>query len=167
MVNHSVQPLYIGLFKDRASVENAYNAICSRGYNSDSINIIMSVETRDKKFSSEFIGKNRISKPTGLGFLLSAVYELTDVVNAGLVMPKHSIVVAGPISAGLAGAGAGGFSRGVIESLLGIPEVYASKFESGIKHGWIVMSLKPRNEDDAGYVEWILKENNVEELYKK
>mgnify|MGYP003381339126 CR=1 FL=1 len=45
------------------------------------------------------------------------------------------IVLAGPIAAGLAGAGAGGITGGLIGALIGsgIPEERAKVYESGVK----------------------------------
>lgn len=156
--------MYIGLFKDRESTEIAFDAICTRGYTRNCINLIMSTETRKKYFPDDNLGKN---KSVNLGSPLSNAYKISDAINAGVVLSGESIVVSGPISAGLSGAGAGGFSGGIIESLLGIPEIYASKFEVGIKQGWIVMSIQPRNEEDVEYIEKMWQENNVKEIYKK
>ena len=163
METTSIQQIYIGLFKDRNSIEHAYNSIYGKGYNGKNVNLIMLKTVRDKYFNNDTIDK----RPIGLGSQVSFVNGILDVIKFGLIIPAHSLFVAGPISAGLSGAGAGGFSSGVIASLLGIPDLHAKKFESGISDGHIVMSMQPLNEEEAQHLEKIWQESNVEEVYKK
>jgi hypothetical protein len=55
----------------------------------------------------------------------------------------------------LAGAGAGGATGGLIGALIGagIPEERAKYYEEGIKNGGTVIGVRPRNDEDAEYLE--------------
>ena len=46
-------PMLTGMFRDRESTENAYNALHERGYTKDDVNLVMSDETRKKYYSEE------------------------------------------------------------------------------------------------------------------
>lgn len=157
------QFIYTGLFKNRESLENAYNALFQKGYGKKSVNIIMSAETRSKYFSEG----NTAGKAKDLWAVANAGAKITDVVKEGVVISGRNIVVAGPLSAGLSGAGSGGFSIGVINGLIGIPDIQAQEFEEGIKKGFIVMSVQPCTGEDAQYLEKVWQQNDVNEVYKK
>lgn len=84
------------------------------------------------------------------------------------MIPGLGLVIAGPIAAGLAGAGAGSITGGIIGALVGsgIPEARAKLYESGIKEGNIVIGVKPRNEEDARYLENNWRSNNGQEIHR-
>ncbi|HSN60419.1 MAG TPA: hypothetical protein VLR49_05770, partial [Ferruginibacter sp.] len=84
-----------------------------------------------------------------------------------VVIPGLGILIAGPIAAGLAGAGAGGIAGGVIGAMIGsgIPEARAKLYESGIKEGNVVISVTPKNDEDAAYLENNWKSNRGEEIH--
>jgi len=163
-----------GMFRDRESTENAYNALHERGYNKDDINLVMSDETRKKHFSGD-IKKTEIGtkaaegagKGSAIGGTVGAIAGVVAAIGTSLVIPGLGLIVAGPIAAGLAGAGAGGITGGIIGALVGngIPEERARLYESGVKKGNIVMGVRPRNEDDAKYFEDKWRANKGEEIY--
>lgn len=66
----------------------------------------------------------------------------------------------------MAGAGAGGLAGGIIGALVGsgIPEARANLYESGIKEGNVVISVTPKNDADAHYLEKNWKSNRGEEI---
>ncbi len=166
--------LLTGMFRDRESSENAYNTLQDRGYKKDEINLVMSDETRKKHFSGEAketeIGTKAAEsagKGSAIGGTLGAVAGVIAAIGTSVAIPGLGIVIAGPIAAGLAGAGAGGITGGVIGALVGsgIPEARAELYESGIKEGQIVIGVKPRNEEDAEYLENNWRSNKGEEIH--
>lgn len=153
-----------GSFRDRDSAERAYNRLRERGYTDEEINIIMSDETRNKYFNKEtpesetdFGNKALEGVGTGsaIGGAIGAAAGIIAALGTSLVIPGLGLVVAGPIAAGLAGAGAGGITGGIVGALVGagIPKERAEHYEKGIKEGDIVMGVKPRNDEDASYLE--------------
>ena len=163
-----------GMFSDRESLEHAYNTLHERGYNKDDINLVMSDETRKKHFSGDVketeIGTKAAEgagKGSAIGSTVGAIAGVIAAIGTSLVIPGLGIVIAGPIAAGLAGAGAGGITGGLIGALIGsgIPEERAKLYESGIKDGNIVMSVKPRNDEDAKYFEENWHISKAEEIH--
>ena len=100
---------------------------------------------------------------------IGAIAGVVAAIGTTLVIPGLGILIAGPIVAGIAGAGAGGIAGGVIGALVGsgIPEERAKLYESGIENGNVVLGVNPRNEEDAKYFEENWRSNNAEDIYRK
>lgn len=156
------RPMLTGMFADRESTENAYNALHERGYSKDDVNLVMSDETRKKHYSdvndhSELGTKAAETAGTGsaIGGTIGAIAGVVAAIGTSLVIPGLGLIIAGPLAAGLAGAGAGGIAGGLIGALVGsgIPEDRAKIYESGIKDGKVVLGVHPKNDEDADYLE--------------
>lgn len=173
-----------GMFRDRESSENAYNALQERGYTKDEINLVMSEDTRKQHFSRDVnrtamvqnaakdteIGTKAAEgagKGSAIGGGVGAIAGVVAAIGTSLVIPGLGLVIAGPIAAGLAGAGAGGITGGVVGALVGsgIPEARADLYESGIKEGNIVIGVHPRNHEDAEYLEKNWRSNNATDIH--
>lgn len=164
-----------GMFRDRESTENAYNDLSERGYSKDDINLVMSDDTRKKHYTDDASETTEIGtkaaehagKGSAIGGTLGAIVGVIAAIGTSVVIPGLGILIAGPIAAGLAGAGAGGFAGGVIGALVGsgIPEARAKLYESGIKEGNVVISVTPRNNEDAEYLENKWRNNRGEEIH--
>ena len=164
-----------GMVADRESTENAYNTLHERGYSKDDINLVMSNETRKKHFSSDVqeteIGTKAAEgagKGSAIGSSVGAIAGIVAAIGTSIVIPGLGLIVAGPIAAGLVGAGAGGIAGGIIGALVGsgIPEERAKLYEKGVKHGHIVMGVHPRNEEDSKFLENNWRTNNGKEVYR-
>ncbi len=163
------------MFRDRESAEKAYEAIHERGYSQDDINLMMSKETQKKHYSEEGDDRTEIGtkaaehagKGSAIGGTVGAIVGVVAAIGTSIAIPGLGILVAGPIAAGLAGAGAGGLTGGVIGALVGsgIPEARAKLYESGIKEGNVVISVTPKNEEDAKHLESNWRENRGEEIH--
>lgn len=170
----SESKMLTGMFNDRESAERAYNNLSKRGYTPEEINLIMSDETRKKHFvdkNGETKIGNKAKEGAGAGSLIGgAVGTAVGIIAAigtSLVLPGLGLIVAGPIVAGLAGAGAGGIAGGLIGALVGagIPEDRAKLYEKGVKDGRIVIGVHPRNEEEAKFLENDWRTNKAEEIY--
>jgi len=164
-----------GMFRDRESTENAYNSLHERGYTKDDINMVMSDETRKTHYNDESAENTEIGtkaaehsgKGSAIGGTIGAIAGVIAAIGTSVVIPGLGILIAGPIAAGLAGAGAGGLAGGIIGALVGsgIPEARAKLYESGIKEGNVVISVTPRNAQDAEYLENNWRTNRGEEIH--
>lgn len=174
-VRASQKRVLTGMFRDRESTENAYNALHERGYSKDDINLVMSDKTRKTHYNEDEAEATEIGtkaaehagKGSAIGGTIGAIVGVVAAIGTSVVIPGLGILIAGPIAAGLAGAGAGGFAGGVIGALVGsgIPEARAKLYESGIKEGNVVISVTPRNDDDAKYLENNWRTNRGEEIH--
>lgn len=164
-----------GMFRDRESAENAYNSLHERGYSKDEINLIMSKETREKDYDEKGTEKTEIGtkaaehagKGSAIGGTVGAIVGVIAAIGTSVAIPGLGILIAGPLAAGLVGAGAGGVTGGLIGALVGsgIPEARAELYESGIKEGNVVITVTPKNEEDARYLEENWKTNQGEEVH--
>jgi hypothetical protein len=164
-----------GMFRDRSSAENAYNSLHERGYSKDEINLIMSKETREKDYDEKETEQTEIGtkaaehagKGSAIGGTVGAIVGVIAAIGTSVAIPGLGILVAGPLVAGLVGAGAGGVAGGLIGALVGsgIPEARAKLYESGIKEGNVVITVTPKNEEDARYLEKNWKNNHGEEVH--
>lgn len=148
----------VAVFAEIDSAERAYTLLKDMGYPEDQINVLMSDETRTMFFNAphmevEVVGASATEKPvvatavgTGTGVLLGAALGAA----ATLAFPGLGLVIAGPLSAALIGAGFGGMTGGLMGSLigLGMSETDAKTYEEKIKEGKIIIGVNPRSEEE-------------------
>ncbi|NOT61765.1 MAG: hypothetical protein HOP19_16245 [Acidobacteria bacterium] len=167
-----------GTFSDRDSAERAYNSTLSRGYKHDDVNLLMSDDTRKKYFDddSTLASKTELGSKAmegaGVGATIGGaavgIAAAIAAIGTTAVFPGLGLVVAGPLLAGLAGAGAGGATGGIIGALIGagIPEERARLYETDIKNGGIVMGVNPRTPEDASYFESEWRNHKGRNIYR-
>ena len=167
--------LVTGMFRDRESAERAYGSVTSRGYSNDDINLLMSEDTRKKHFTDDGreteLGTKAAEgagKGAAIGGGLGATLAAIAAIGTSVALPGLGLVVAGPLLAGLAGAGAGGATGGIIGALIGagIPEERVKHYETGLREGGIVMGVNARSDEDAEYLENDWKSNRGEHVYR-
>lgn len=164
-----------GMFSDRQSTENAYNALHERGYTKDDINLVMSDDTRKTHYSDDISKETEIGtkaaegagKGSAIGGTIGAIAGVVAAIGTSVIIPGLGLLIAGPIAGGLVGAGAGGLTGGLIGALVGsgIPEARAKLYESGVKEGNVVIAVTPKNEEDAEYLRDNWKNNRGEEVH--
>jgi hypothetical protein len=158
-----------GLFKDRASAEEAYRALAERGYGKDDVNVMMSEETRKRYFEGEpetDLGSKALEGAGvggAIGGTTAAVLAAVAAIGTNVIIPGLGLTVSGPLAAALAGAGAGSLTGGLIGALVGagMPEERARLYDEGVKSGGIYMGVNPRTEEDAAYLESQWKERGA------
>lgn len=165
-----------GLFRDRDSAERAYQAVSTRGYGKDEINLVMSDETREKFFSKSDNFETELGSKAAegagiggaVGGTLGAIAAAIAAVGTSLAIPGLGLVIAGPLAAAVAGAGAGGLTGGLVGALIGagIPEARVKEYEAGINEGGVLMSVTPRSEEDAVHFEQQWKNASGEKVYR-
>ncbi len=164
-----------GMFRDRESTENAYNTLHARGYTPEDINLVMSNDTRQTHYNDDETSQTEIGtkaaehagKGSAIGGTIGAIFGIIAALGTSILIPGLGILIAGPLAAGLAGAGAGGLAGGLIGAFVGsgIPEARAKLYETGIKEGNVVLSVVPKNEEDAEFLKENWKTNKGEEIY--
>ncbi len=167
--------LMTGLFPDRDSAEQGYNALAERGYAKDDVNVVMSEDTKKRHFATageETELGNKAAEGAGIGGAiggtLGAIAAAVAAVGTTLVLPGLGLIIAGPLAAAVAGAGAGAASGGIIGALVGwgIPEERMKRYDDGIKNGGILMGVRPRNDEDAAYLEKSWTTNRAQDVYR-
>jgi len=159
-----------GLFDNRESAERAYQSLIARGYSKDEANVIMSDETRNNFYPAgsehtSALGDKTLEdagKGAAIGGTIGATLAAIAAIGTSIALPGLGLLIAGPLAAGLMGAGAGGLTGGLIGALVGngVPKEHAEEYEQGIKNGGVYMGVNPRSDEDAAYFENEWRNNN-------
>ena len=169
------RPLMTGLFPDRDSAEQGYNALADRGYNKDDVNVVMSEDTKKRHFTAggtETELGNKAAEGAGvggaIGGTLGAIAAAVAAVGTTIALPGLGLVIAGPLAAAIAGAGAGAATGGIVGALVGwnIPEERVKKYDEGIRKGGILMGVRPKSDEDAAHFENAWKTNRAQDIYR-
>jgi hypothetical protein len=170
-------PMLTGLFRDRDSAERAYQSISDRGYSRDDVNVVMSDETRKRHFSGSTEGREtelgtKAAEGAGIGGAiggsLGAIAAAIAAVGTTIALPGLGLVIAGP----LAGCDRRRRRRRSdrrhrrCADRLGDPEERVKEYDQGIREGGILMAVRPRNDEDATYLENSWKSNRGEHVYR-
>jgi hypothetical protein len=160
---NSKRRIITGLFVDTNSAERAYKACADRGYAIGEVNVVVSEDTRRQLLSENSETATLLASREAEGGELggpkggriSILVTMFAAVGAALALPALGIVVAGPLAAALAGAGAAGLAGGLISALgdWGVPERRVSEYEAGIRDGGILMMVEPSSDEDARQIE--------------
>lgn len=148
------KPMVIGVFRDRTNANAAYSWLVTRGYRESEINFMMSDETRghfekETKINAGSQAAEGVATGGTIGAAVGATTAAVLAIGTAVAIPGLGWVVAGPILAGLAGAGAGAVTGGAIGGLigLGIPESNAQAYEEALRHGGVVVGVIPHDGD--------------------
>jgi len=170
------KPLVTGLFRDRDSAERAYQTVSDRGYTREDVNLAMSDATRKRHFGDTSGRQTELGTKAAegagiggaIGGSLGAIAAAIAAVGTTIALPGLGLVIAGPLAAAIAGAGAGAATGGIVGALIGwgIPEERVKEYDQGIREGGILMAVRPRNDEDAAYLENSWKSNRGEQVYR-
>lgn len=147
-----------GVFRTRDDAEKAYNSLLARGYSSDQIILLMSDKTQREQFKDSDhkteMGTKAAEKAgvgSAIGGTTGAIVGAIAAIGTAVAIPGLGLIVAGPIVAGLAGAGAGGIAGGLIGALVGsgIPKEEAETYQEAVKKGGIVVGVVPKSEEEG------------------
>ena len=85
-----------------------------------------------------------------IGVTIGAILGITLAIGTSFVIPGLGFLVAGPLMAGLAGAGAVGVAGGLIGALMGVGlgEDRAKLYEENLKNGQILVGIHPKIYDE-------------------
>jgi hypothetical protein len=143
--------LITGLFDTESAAENAVSQLKQMGYTQNEISIIM----KDRVAAAEIADTTgtRTMSDVGTGGVIGGIIGgvLGLIVAAGTVaIPGVGLIVAGPLAAMFAGAGAGGLAGSIIGWLAGagIPEEVAPYYERGLQEGGIVVAVAAHPGDE-------------------
>lgn len=154
----------VGLFDSHVHAENAARQIKDLGLRTDDISIIAKHgdEKDDRVTATMTAGGRRvndnISDGVVTGGILGGLAGL--LIGAGsMVIPGLGIIAAaGPITGLLSGAVTGGIVGGLVD--LGIPENRSKQYESDVRAGKILFSMKT-DEDKTDRIASVLRSNGA------
>lgn len=151
-----------GLFETRAALEAAVNQFKTAGFLSSDISALLPSVGDTKEFAHEKETKAPEGATAGAagGAVIGGTLGWLAGIGTLAIPGIGPFVAAGPILAGLAGAGIGGAVGGIGGALvgMGIPEYEAKRFESAVKEGGLLLSVH------AGQGDWV---NKAKEIFKQ
>jgi len=157
-----------GIFRDRASVEEAVDTLRAAGYRNTDISVLFPQNEGTKDFAHEKSTKAPEGATTGgvVGGITGGVLGWLVGIGALAIPGLGPFIAAGPIVAALAGAGAVGTVGGIIGALvgIGIPEYEAKRFEGRIRQGGILLSVHCDNQDWVKRAKEILRRTGAEDI---
>src|SRR5438445_3174149 len=157
-----------GLYRDRASVEGAVDAMRQEGFRNTDISVLFPENQGTKDFAHEKSTKAPEGTATGAtsGAVVGGALGWLAGIGALAIPGLGPFIAAGPIVAALAGAGAGGAVGGVVGALvgLGIPEYEAKRYEGRIKSGGMLLSVHCDDSKWAAKAKRILEESGAEDV---
>jgi hypothetical protein len=166
--------LLTGLFGDPHAAEQAYQACVDRGYEVGQVNVFVSEGTRQRLLKSHDEIQAELAKREAEGGELGGpkggrvgiLMTVFAAVGAAVAIPTVGFV-AGPLAVALAAAGTAGVAAGLISALSdwGVPPERIREYESGIKHGAVLVAVETRDAPDARELEQYWKELGGREIH--
>ena len=157
-----------GLYKDRAGIEEAIEALKQGGFRSTDISVLFPHNQGSKDFAIAKETKAPEGAVTGGGSGAVIGGTLGWLAGIGLLaIPGIGpFIAAGPIMAILAGIGVGGTVGSLVGSLvgLGMPEYEAKRYEGRIKEGGILLSVHCDSSEWVKRAEELLKNSGADDI---
>ena len=157
-----------GIYRDRAGVEAAVNALKDAGFANTDVAILMpeSIGTSELTTEKSTKAPEGAAAGAGSGFLLGGALGWFAGVGALAIPGVGPLIAAGPILAALAGAGVGSAVGGVTGGLIGmgIPEFEAKKYEGRIAQGNILLSVHCETSEQCANARHVLERTGAEDI---
>ena len=165
-------PMVVGVFRNPLDAQVAHDRVMSLGYARDEINVLMADNTRSKFFAQENrettgnAGLEGTAVGGALGTAVGATLGALVALGTRIAVPGLGLIIAGPIVAGLAGAGAGAVTGGLLGGLigLGIPESNAQSYEQALREGGVVLGVVVRDTKDTHPIRKVFEEEHGENV---
>lgn len=157
-----------GIYRDRAHVERAVEALRSAGFRNTDISVLFADNEGSKDFAHEKQTKAPEGATTGAatGGVVGGALGWLAGIGALAIPGLGPFIAAGPIMAALAGVGAGAAVGGLIGALAGagIPEYEAKRYEGRIKKGGVLLSVHCDKSEWVGRAKEVLKATGAEDI---
>jgi hypothetical protein len=142
-----------GIYKSRAAVENAVDALKAAGFRNTDISVLLPENSSNKEFAHKKDTKAPEGTAAGAttGAVVGGALGWLAGIGALAIPGVGPFIAAGPIMGALGGIGAGGVVGGLVGALvgMGIPEYEAKRYEGMIRDGGILASVHC---DDSDWV---------------
>lgn len=157
-----------GIYRDRAHVEKAVDAMKAAGFRNTDISVLFPDNKGSKDFAVDKDTKAPEGTTTGAatGGVVGGTLGWLAGIGALAIPGVGPFIAAGPIMGALAGLGVGGAVGGLIGALvgMGIPEYEAKRYEGRIKEGGILLSVHCDDSDWVKRAKEMLEQTGAEDI---
>ena len=140
-------------------IVRGYESVEKFGQSQVDINVVLFKENLKKYYAKEVAIENGVGNKVtlcaaiggALGGTLGAMIGAIAAVGTTLVLPGFGLVIAGPIAAAVAGAGAGGLFAGLVGAFIGwlTPEDHILAYKQNIHDGGSATNEKSKFENNV------------------
>jgi hypothetical protein len=135
----------MGIYPDRTTVADAINVLHKEGYRATDISVLSADNQGTKDFALEKHSKAPEGAATGaaVGAVFGAILAWSISVQPATIAGLTPLLLAGPLLAVMAGAGAGGALGFIAGMLAGLrhTEYVARRYAGRVRHGGILLSV--------------------------
>ncbi len=161
-MSHEVTAIY----QDTAAAQIAIDRILAKGVETRDISVLMSDTSGGKRFAVETGSKAAEGTATGgiAGGALGGIAASLVAIGA-IAAPGVGVIAAGPLVAGLSGAGAGAAAGGLLGALIGygIPEHEAKLYSDAVGDGSVLLGVTV-DDERTGDIREILERTGGEHI---
>jgi len=166
--NRTGNTAVFAMVKDQSHAGQIVDQLKSAGFSRDDISVLLS----DKRSSQEFAHQKNTKAPEGAttgaaaGGVLGGTLGWLAGIGALAIPGAGPFIAAGPIMAGLSGAGIGAATGGLAGGLigLGMPEYEARRYQERLKEGNVLISVHSDNEGETRRAKEIFERNGAEDI---
>jgi len=130
----------VGVFKDSAASERAYNALLSMGFSGEEVSIVRQGQPAPQMGANETKASEGIATGATAGAILGGIAGLIALAIPGF----GPLIAAGPLAVALGGVLTGGALGALAGSFagLGIPKEHAERYEASVRSGATIVMAK-------------------------
>jgi hypothetical protein len=156
----------IGLFESRPAAERAVDAMLREGYSRDHLSIVAADPRTNATDVPDLGPKEGVGSAldSGAGAAIGGIAGFIGGIVALAIPGIGPIIAAGPLAAGIMGAGIGAATGGVVGALKssGVPENEAARYAEAIRRGRVLITAQVPDDrldhaadilDDAGAID--------------
>jgi hypothetical protein len=157
-----------GIYFTRRAAEEAVGAFLEAHFRKSDISALFPDNAGTKDLAHERHTKAPEAAMTGgvAGVIAGGVLGWLAGIGTLAIPGVEPLVVAGPIVAALAGAGALGIAAGIVGALIGIatPEYEARRYAGRVRHGGVLLSVHCDNRDWVKRARRIMRSTGAEDI---
>jgi len=159
-----------GIYTSRENAENAVDRLVAECFSQDHISVLLQDNVGTKAFAHEKqtrVPEGAATKGAVAGGVIGGALGLLAHIGVLAIPGLGPLIAAGPVIAALlTGIGSGGMLGGLIGALvgIGIPEYEARRYESRIRAGAILLSVRCDSADCVGKAKNVLKQTGADEV---
>lgn len=151
----------IGVFKSKASAEQAVSSLRQQGFTNEEINIVAKKQQQQENQQQGTEFDDNIADGTLTGTTLGGIGGLLLGAGALTIPGIGLLIAAGPITGAIGGAIAGGIAGGLID--WGIPAEESERYQQEVVQGSILAIIRT-NSAKVNSAAQILRQNGANEV---